>query len=96
MTHTVTYCPCERCGHPPSWHRLDDSLNIGPDDPEAKFRCIGYDCEVSGPVVVDGCDCPDFVGEPDPEFVDSTEEIKAQIAENREALDRMQHNDGKA
>jgi hypothetical protein len=42
--------PCQRCGHSPDDHRLDDSLNIGPVDPRAKFRCVD-------------CSCPDFVGE---------------------------------
>lgn len=31
--------PCQRCGHSPDWHRLDDSLNVSPTDPEAEFRC---------------------------------------------------------
>ena len=52
---------CKRCGHPADWHRLDDSTNISPTLPEAKFRCIGYDCEAPGPPVKDGCDCPDYV-----------------------------------
>ena len=53
---------CERCGHPDSWHRLDDALNIPPTDPSAPFRCIGYDCEVPGrPPKQPACDCPDFV-----------------------------------
>lgn len=57
---------CERadCGHPPSWHRLDDSKNIGPTDPAAEFRCIGYDCEAPGPPPYKGCGCPDFVAPP--------------------------------
>jgi hypothetical protein len=59
MTHTHVLCPCTRCGHPPDWHRLDSDLMVGPEDPEAKFRCLGYDCEVSGPKG-EGCDCPDY------------------------------------
>lgn len=51
---------CERCDHSPDWHRLDDAQNVGPTDPEAKFRCLGYDCEKDGPHV-GGCDCPDYV-----------------------------------
>lgn len=53
--------PCKRCRHSPDWHRLDDSLNVGPGDPAAEFRCIGYDCEAPGRPVVGGCDCPDYV-----------------------------------
>jgi len=47
--------PCERCGHSPEWHRLDDALNIDPSDPAAEFRCLGKDFT--------GCaqSCPDFV-----------------------------------
>lgn len=55
--------PCARCGHLPDWHRLDDSLNLDPTDPETPFRCIGYDCTAPGPVPSGGraCDCPDYV-----------------------------------
>jgi hypothetical protein len=52
---------CRRCGHLSDWHRLDDSKNEGPTDLNAKFRCIGYDCEAPGPPVKNGCDCPNFV-----------------------------------
>lgn len=53
---------CERCGHSQDWHRLDDATNVSPTDPAAKFRCIGYDCETSGPIQPSNrCDCPDFV-----------------------------------
>lgn len=55
---------CIRCGHPADWHRLDDSKNIPPTSPDAKFRCIGYDCERPGPPIKDGCDCPDFSAAP--------------------------------
>lgn len=51
---------CERCGHSPDWHRLDDAQNVGPTDPEAKFRCLGYDCEKDGPPT-GSCVCPDYV-----------------------------------
>jgi hypothetical protein len=53
---------CIRCGHPPDWHRLDDSTNVSPTDPAAEFRCIGYDCEAPGPWPAGGraCDCPDY------------------------------------
>lgn len=26
---------CQRCEHPASWHRLDDSTNVSPTDPNA-------------------------------------------------------------
>lgn len=46
---------CTRCGHSSKWHRLDDSTNVSPVDPEAKFRCVG-------PLFTD-CPqlCPDMV-----------------------------------
>jgi hypothetical protein len=53
--------PCKRCDHSPDWHRLDDSLNVGPCDPGSKFRCIGYDCEKDGQYDPGACDCPDYV-----------------------------------
>lgn len=58
---------CERCDHPPSWHRHDDvacrTSHPQPCHPDtAPFRCLGYDCEASGPPRHKGCDCPDFVG----------------------------------
>ena len=56
MTTTKPTLPdCTRCGHGADWHRLDDSTNIGPADPDALFRCLGED--------FDGCAeaCPDFV-----------------------------------
>lgn len=56
-------CKRKGCGHPESWHRLDDSKNVSPTDPRAKFRCIGYDCEAPGPPKHNACDCPDFAGE---------------------------------
>lgn len=40
--------PCQRCGHPADWHRLDDALNLDPTDPATPFRCIGYDCMAPG------------------------------------------------
>jgi hypothetical protein len=52
---------CQRCGHPQDWHRHDDADNVPATDPNCKFRCIGYDCEVAGPPVKNGCSCPDFV-----------------------------------
>jgi hypothetical protein len=55
---------CARCGHSSGWHRLDDSLNLSPNDPAAPFRCIGYDCTAAGPPG-DPCGCPDFVGHAD-------------------------------
>lgn len=53
---------CKRCGHPSDWHRLDDSTNVSPCEPSAKFRCLGYDCEAPGKPPKNGrdCDCPDF------------------------------------
>lgn len=62
--------PCERCGHPDSWHRHDDyaEANQGGhgahgQDPYAgcPFRCVGYDVTVDGPAPVDPCTCPDYV-----------------------------------
>lgn len=73
VTHTYTYVrtavhaedcsqrsdpePCERCGHFACWHRLDDSTNVSPTDPAAKFRCLGEG--------FDGCEdrCPDYMGQ---------------------------------
>jgi len=52
---------CGRCGHPRDWHRLDDALNISPTDPDAPFRCIGYDCEIGGPILACAAKCPDYV-----------------------------------
>lgn len=64
---------CERlgCGHPPSWHRLDDGKNVSPVDPAAEFRCIGYDCEQLSVVHVASCSvaCPDFL--PPPGYADA-------------------------
>lgn len=59
---TPSLGPCQLCDHPSDWHRLDDSKNISPTDPAAKFRCIGYDCtrNYSSPIVGD-CDCPDYM-----------------------------------
>lgn len=51
---------CGRCGHPASWHRLDDSTDEDPTDPDAQFRCIGYDCMAPGRPK-DPCGCPDFL-----------------------------------
>jgi hypothetical protein len=52
---------CANCKHPQDWHRFDDAQPWGVTDIRAKFRCIGYDCEVGGPPVKNGCDCPDFM-----------------------------------
>lgn len=59
---TTPRLPCARpgCGHPPDWHRLDDAQGVGPGDPAARFRCIGYDCTADGPPRGD-CVCPDYV-----------------------------------
>lgn len=51
---------CENCGHPANWHRLDDSTNVSPTDPNAKFRCIGYDPEHDRPGICVS-HCPDYV-----------------------------------
>lgn len=57
-------CARAGCGHFRDAHRLDDSLNISPDDPAAPFRCVGY--PMSGrdeaPVkwIDTECDCPDW------------------------------------
>jgi hypothetical protein len=59
--------PCGRpgCGHPADWHRLDDAQNVGPSDPGALFRCLGYDPGQDGPPQRI-CWCPDMVRMPDP------------------------------
>lgn len=59
--------PCQRpgCGHPADWHRLDDAQNVGPTEPAALFRCLGYDVRAPGPPHR-RCDCPDHVRQPDP------------------------------
>lgn len=54
-------CEREGCNHPPRWHRLDDSTNISPVDPEAQFRCLGYDCEIPGKPIINDCGCPNFI-----------------------------------
>jgi len=51
---------CVICGHPQDWHRCDDTKNYDLLDPATPFRCIGYDCEMPGPPIKNGCDCPDF------------------------------------
>lgn len=58
--------PCLRpgCGHPADWHRLDDAQNVGPGDPGALFRCLGYDVHAPGKPER-RCDCPDYVRQPD-------------------------------
>ena len=72
LTHPFTRTEvdlCDRCEHPRSWHRLDDAQGgalAGTKEaqegaPLAKFRCIGYDCEVGGSIPKRGCDCPDYV-----------------------------------
>jgi hypothetical protein len=55
MSSNPTLPDCERCGHGPDWHRLDDTLNVSPDDPAAQFRCLGVD--------LGGCAdrCPEYV-----------------------------------
>lgn len=53
---------CARCGDPADWHRLDSAQNVGPCDPRARFRCVGYDCESDGPIPEDRCTCPDYIG----------------------------------
>ena len=56
---------CGRCGHPADWHRKDDGDGVDVTSPDAKFRCIGYDCEAGGPIPVRDCNCPDFVAAAD-------------------------------
>lgn len=51
---------CRNCNHPASWHRHDDADNVPPTDPDCKFRCIGYNCEVGGRPPLNPCTCPDF------------------------------------
>lgn len=53
--------PCKRssCGHSTEDHRLDDSKNVSPTDPEAEYRCVGHQ---EGDRWIDTrCDCPDYV-----------------------------------
>lgn len=73
----MTEPTCERCHHPASWHRHDDTSGV--DDclpgtldaqrgtkPLAKFRCLGYDCERPGypsGTPETRCGCLDFVRE---------------------------------
>lgn len=66
--HPPGPCLRPRCGHPPSWHRLDDASDAGPSDPAALYRCVGYDPTAPGPPPAPGtgCGCPDMVREPDP------------------------------
>src|SRR5690606_19078837 len=45
---------CVRCGHPKSWHRLNDAKD------DSLFRCIGYDCAAPGKPKPP-CGCPDFL-----------------------------------
>ena len=52
---------CANCGHPQDWHRFDDAQPWGVTDARAKFRCIGYYCEVGGRPPRNACTCPDFV-----------------------------------
>lgn len=54
---------CQRCQHPPSWHRHDDADEHSATDPDCPFRCIGYDCEAPGypaGTPETRCGCPDF------------------------------------
>jgi hypothetical protein len=48
--------PCQRCGHTGNLHRLDDAQNVGPTDPAALFRCLGYDPALPAPPVA-ATDC---------------------------------------
>ncbi len=52
---------CSNCGHPADWHRADDADNTPITDPDRKFRCIGYDCEVGGPIGFCQFGCPDYM-----------------------------------
>ena len=56
-----TNCLRKGCGHSSDWHRLDDASQHGPGDPEAEFRCLGYDPSAPGPYLGRQCDCPDMV-----------------------------------
>jgi hypothetical protein len=51
---------CSNCGHPSDWHRFDDAQQCDVTDSQAKFRCIGYDCEVPGTQPKNHCTCPNF------------------------------------
>ena len=50
------------CGHGPDDHRLDDSTNVSPVDPEAKFRCVGHQDRKTERWIDTHCDCPDYDG----------------------------------
>jgi hypothetical protein len=68
---------CACCGHPDHWHRHDDEACLSkhpqPCAPDgsgprpihpAPFRCLGYDCELPGPVLgtpETRCGCAHFV-----------------------------------
>lgn len=56
-------CTRSGCGHPADWHRLDDSKGLGPGDPGAEFRCVGYDCTAPGPIGSCAVACPDYASE---------------------------------
>lgn len=69
-----TYRPevrCRQCGHPADWHRHDDADDTPATDPNALFRCLGYDCETDGSLTLARavyrtanppfCPCPDMV-----------------------------------
>jgi hypothetical protein len=66
---TLTGETCQRCGHPPHWHRHDDEACLTrhpqPCEPlSAPFRCLGYDCDKPGfpaGTPESRCGCPDFV-----------------------------------
>jgi hypothetical protein len=73
--HPLDEYLCERkgCNHPPSWHRLDSSKNISPIDANAKYRCLGYDCESPGRPSDGGCGCPDYI--PPPGFTEAVNNL---------------------
>lgn len=67
-------CARPGCGHPPDWHRHDDSATPGeaghllhcapadlPGDSSCPFRCVGYDVTVDGSPPADPCTCPDYL-----------------------------------
>lgn len=66
LNETLRNRICAQCGHPSDWHRFDDAQNIPTTDPKARFRCLGYDCEASGPPPEGGtaCNCPNFAEQP--------------------------------
>lgn len=56
----VSTHPCGRCGHDSDDHLLDDSSNVSPSDPAARFAC-SFPAKHHGHAPVALCDCSDFI-----------------------------------